>query len=445
MKKLLIIAALCMATGTMLHAQSVYQVTFAFPNAGDSNIYNAIFVKHDNGKGIMRIKFRSPASDSSLVELEATEDFKEDNSNCDKDRLFYKLQNVRYIDGADRNTRFPQYFCFKKDTATELFEPFGVSSAGDECTNAVVQFRSVSFIEPQDLTAGFVLGYFKVHEKFYRNLFVTNNSRALTVSEQNVNLILLVVANVYDTAIGPACRNDMNNAINFFKKISGFIGIKFRYDTIAGNNYYIKNVKEAIANLNPKPNDIVVFYYTGHGFRIEKDNRQAPYIDLRHKVDRSFKLADNSLSMEDIFAMVTKEGARLNLVLADCCNSLLESKNAKADAPAKTKGFEMNWSTENSRELFLNSKPASILATAALPGQLATCNNTFGGFFSYFFRASVENHFSFFKNKVTWEQVFEETKRQTKYKADHTYCKLPDNPKNICNQSPYIDIRPGRF
>jgi hypothetical protein len=284
-----------------------------------------------------------------------------------------------------------------------------------------------------------------VYERFYRNLFVTNNSRALTVSEQNVNLILLVVANVYDTAIGQACRNDMNNAIRFFRKVSQFIGIKFRYDTIAGNRYSIKNVQEAISMLNPNPNDIVVFYYTGHGYRIEKDNRPAPYIDLRPRIDRSIKLADNTLSMEDIYDMVKKEGARLNLVLADCCNSLITLKNPLAEAPAKTKGFEMDWSTENARDLFLNGSPTSILATAAMPGQLATCNNTFGGFFSYFFRTSVENHFSYFKNKVTWEQVLEETKRQTKYKADHTYCKLPDYPKNICNQVPYVDIRPGRF
>jgi hypothetical protein len=377
--------------------------------------------------------------------MDATEAFNEENTNCDKkDRIYYKLQNAKYIGGIDRNTTLPQYFCFKKNPVSGLFEPFGVSSSPDACTTAVVEFRSVNFIEQKDLTAGFVLQYFKVYEKFYRNLFVTNNSRALTLNEQNISLVLLVVANVSDTAIGQACRNDMNNAITFFKKIAGFLGIKFRYDTIAGNNYYIKNVKEAIGMLNPNPGDIVVFYYTGHGFRIDKDTRQAPYIDLRHKIDKTYKLADNSLSMEDIFTLVKNEGARLNLVLADCCNSLITISNAKADAPAKTKGFEMNWSTENCRDLFLNSS-TSILATAALPGQLATCNNNFGGFFSYFFRASVENQFSFFKTKVTWEQVFEETKRQTKFKADHTYCKLPGNPKNICNQYPYVDIRPGRF
>jgi hypothetical protein len=438
---------LFLAFGISLHAQSVYQVAFTFPNANDSILYKAIFVNYDNGKGIMRIKFVSqPGNDSMLVEMDATEEFKEENANCDKnDRIYYKLQNAKYIDGNNRNTQLPQYFYFKKDPVSGLFEPFGVSSSMDECITPVVEFRSVNFIEQKDLTAGFVLEYFKVHEKFYRNLFVTNNSRALTVSEQNINLILLVVANVNDTAIGQACRNDMNNAIKFFKKISQFIGIKFRYDTIAGNNYFIKNVKEAIANLNPNPNDIVVFYYTGHGFRIEKDTRQAPYIDLRHKVDKTFKLTDNSLSMEDIFALVKKEGARLNLVLADCCNSLITKKNAKAAAPAKTKGFEMNWSTENSRDLFLNGSPTSILATAALPGQLATCNDNFGGFFSYFFRSAIENQFSYFKNNVTWEQVFEETKRQTKYKADRTACPLPENPRNRCSQYPYVDIRPGRF
>ncbi|MBK7558569.1 MAG: hypothetical protein IPI54_09915 [Chitinophagaceae bacterium] len=105
----------------------------------------------------------------------------------------------------------------------------------------------------------------------------------------------------------------------------------------------------------------------------------------------------------------------------------------------------MSWSTQNCRDLFLNATPTSILAAAAEPGQLATSNKKFGGFFSYFFRSSVESHFSFFKNKVRWEDVFEETKKKTKYKADHTYCSKPYVPANICNQYPYVDIRYGRF
>ncbi|MBK8494789.1 MAG: caspase family protein [Chitinophagaceae bacterium] len=445
MIKRLFISCLIVLPVFSLHAQSLYQVSFTYPAANDSNAFTAFLVNYDDGKGLVRLKYRaSPANENTLVEMEFIEEYADITSSCYQDDLvFYKLQKPKYIDGNETGSRLPDYFLFKKDPLSGLFEPYGVSSTNETCKTAAIVFNSVRYPEQKDLTAEYVLEYFKKSDRFYTNLFETR-TRALTVSEKNIKLHLLVVANITDTVIGPAGRSDMNNAITFFRKISGFLGIQFVLsDTITGNNYSKEYVEKSLRALKPEPNDIVVFYYTGHGFRKPRDNRKPPYIDLR--VDYKKSYMENSLSMDDIFTIIKSKAARLNLVLSDCCNALVTSTNPLADPPAAKKGFGMSWSTQNCRDLFLNATPTSILATAAEPGQLATSNKKFGGFFSYFFRSSVESHFSFFKNKVRWEDVFEETKKQTKYKADHTYCSKPYVPANICNQYPYVDIRYGRF
>ncbi|HQW93157.1 MAG TPA: caspase family protein [Ferruginibacter sp.] len=446
MKKRFFIHGLILLFSFSLRSQTLYQVSFVYPAANDSNAYNAFLVNYDDGKGLVRLKYTaSPGDQNMLVEMELTEEYADITSGCyNADLVFYKAGKPKYIDGTETdNSRLPQYFVFKKDPLTGLFEPYGVSSTNETCKTAPIVFNSVRYPEQKDLTNEYVLEYFKKSDRFYTNLFETR-TRALTVSEKNIKLHLLVVANITDTVIGPAGRSDMNNAITFFRKISGFLGIQFVLgDTITGNKYNKETVEKALRDLRPDPNDIVVFYYTGHGFRKPKDNRRPPYIDLR--VDYKKSYMENSLSMDDIFTAIKSKGARLNLVLSDCCNALVTSTNPLADPPAAKKGFGMSWSTQNCRDLFLNATPTSILATAAEPGQLATSNKKFGGFFSYFFRSSVESHFSFFKNKVRWEDVFEETKKQTKYKADHTYCSKPYVPANICNQYPYVDIRYGRF
>jgi hypothetical protein len=62
----------------------------------------------------------------------------------------------------------------------------------------------------------------------------------------------------------------------------------------------------------------------------------------------------------------------------------------------------------------------SILATAAKPGQKAAGKNDFGGFFSYYFKTTMETFASTLKNNVNWDQVFQEASKQTIFKANHT-------------------------
>ena len=242
----------------------------------------------------------------------------------------------------------------------------------------------------------------------------------------------------------------MNEAISLFRKIKEFLGISaFIYDTVTGTDFRKETVLKKINSfLTPGPNDIVVFYYAGHGFRMPKDNRPGPYIDLRDVVLDKFKrYQDNSLSTEDIKDMIQKKGARLNLIISESCNDTITKTNPMVKEPpmaGKKGGLGMNWSTQNVRDLFLSSMPTTILAAAASPYQLAISNSDFGGYYSTFLRNNLEINFGFSKSKVKWENVFEQTKQQTETKAGRTWC---NDEKTIkCNrQRPIANIIYGRF
>ncbi len=447
-KTVILLLVLCMHA-LYLQAQTVYELSFSLSNTTDTIACKAFFIDNNDGSGKLRLRFIAPAGkDSILAELDVTEENPEAVEACFKnDRIFYKLARVNYIDSKDPGIPLPGFLCFKKDAATGLFEPMGLTNSTKDCNADVIRFSNISFIKQQDLTKEFVLTYFKPYDIFYRNLFVTNNSKALTTAQQSVKLYLLFVANTTDAKIGTADRKNMNDAIAFFGKIKDFLGIaQFLYDTVAGANYNKQTVEKKIQTfLTPGPNDIVVFYYSGHGYRKPKDGRPGPYIDLRIDYTKSYLV--NSLSMEDIKEMIIKKGARLNLILSDCCNDYVTSTNPMVQDQAisgKKGGFDLNWSTQNCRDLFLNTTPTTILATAAEPYQLAISNPVFGGFFSTFFRNAVETHLSYAKNNVTWTQLFEQAKVQTERKTSRTWC---NDAKTIkCGkQRPYVDIRYGRF
>ena len=452
MKKIALSIFTFFVVSATLHAQTIYEFAFQFTADTSSTDYTLLFVDNNDGTGKVRLKFTAPGTtDTVLADYDVKEESGENIAGCNfSDRIYYKLQNPRFIESKDPGASLPHYLWFIKETSSGLYIPAGMSSGLIDCKTEPVKFNKINNIDQNKLSKEFVLTYFKAYEPFYRSLFVTNNSKALTTTEQNTKLYLLFVCNVTDPEIGVADRKGMYETISFFRKIKEFLGISaFIYDTVTGKNFNKKMVLNKINNfLTPGANDIVVFYYAGHGFRMPTDGKPGPYIDLRDVVaDRFKRYQDNSLSTEDILVMIRNKGARLNLILGECCNDTITKYNPMVKEPAlagKKGGFGMNWSTQNCRDLFLNTMPATILAAAASPYQLAISNADFGGYFSTFFRNAMEINLGYAKTNVKWDNVFEQTKQQTETKAGRTWCN--DEKTVKCNrQRPYVNIMYGRF
>lgn len=450
MKRLLTLTFLLFVIAE-LRAQTVYKLSFDLPDTTHPVTCDAFFIDFNDGNGKIRLRFASPVNNENiLADIDIKEEAPDINSTIfNSNWVNYKLQPAKYIEGTDPGIKLPKYVCFKKEAASGLYQPFGVSDDPQDCKVPVARFTDIVYVEQKDLTKELVLTYFKPYDMFYRNLFVNNNSKALTTSERNVKLFLLFVANVTDAKIGTADRKNMNDVIAFFGKVKQFLGIsEFVYDTIAGaDNYSRKNVEYKVKTfLTPGPNDIVVFYYSGHGFRKERDGRPGPYLDMVVDYKRQ-KYLDEAISLEDILVTIRNKGARLNLILSDCCNAKVTDSNPMVDAVAlagKKGGFGINWSTQNCRDLFLNATPTTIMATAASPNQLAISNPVFGSYFTAFFINAMETHLGFYKTKVTWENVFDQTKIQTETKASRTWCN--EAKTEVCNrQRPYVNIMNGRF
>lgn len=433
----------------VLCAQTIYEFTFQAPATKPAEC-KLLFIDNNDGTGKARFKsFTDGIADTMLVNLDVKEEIFEDDPGC-ASFLFYKLYNPQYVESKNNGTALPEYICFKKDLLTNLFEPLGIINAPAGCKTEPVKFSKVSNISQQILTKEFVLSYFKVYEPFYQNQFVINNTKSLTTLEQSTKMFLLFVSNVTDPEIGIADRKSMNEAINLFRKIKDFLGISaFVFDTVTGRDFKKDIVLKKINNfLTPGPNDIVIFYYAGHGFRMPKDGRPGPYIDLRDVVlDRFKRYQDNSLSTEEILLLIRRKGARLNLIISESCNDTITKYNPMVKEPpiaGKKGGFSMTWSTKNCRDLFLSTKRTTILAAAASPYQLAISNAEFGGYFSTFFRNNLEANLGYAKTDVKWENVFDQTSKQAETKSGRTWC---NDEKTIkCNrQKPFATILYGRF
>lgn len=441
----------------VIQGQSIYNFQYNFQNQNDPAMYHTFMLRNIDGSGLVRIRYQNATDGSDiLLEADIDEQYPMDPSGIqDTSTLLIKAINPRFIVGDNKTKYTLPAFIFKYNSSNDFFEPSGAADAG-KVSNAANSF-SWQLIEGAAMSKEFISQYFSEDEDFYNNFF-RPVTRGLSPLEKNIRLHLLVVADTLDETIGSSCNKDMQRAVETFKTLTDYLGIKFLPQTICGKQYSKTNVQAAIAALKPSPADIVVFYYSGHGFRIPEKPREFPNLKLKNfknlrqnfrdstswiKKDRQDNIT-YSMNMEDIFNMIRKKGARFNLVLSDCCDDDIFSVNATGTKPGKTKGSGVEWSEDNIRTLFLNKTPMSILATAAKEGQRASSNNNFGGFFSYFFKMSMENYCSKLKTSPTWDQIFRDAAVQTINKANHTYCDKPYIPANICHQEPIYKIEFGR-
>jgi hypothetical protein len=425
-------------------AQSIFEFDYHFDVDNEREQYNAFMVRNDDGTGFMRVLYRdSAAHEWILVDMEIQEHYfgdedPNDKSKTDSSILVFEGFNPKVISGPANLVYDPDIFLFQYSEETGNYEPLGVLSEDENNNEYEGVINEVTLLNESDLTKERISKYFTEKDDIYVNLFEEAQVRNLTPQQTATRLFLIVVANTDDISIGSTCVVDRDATLKTFTTISEFLGIKFVPTVISGKDFKKVNVDNAIRNLQPAQNDIIVFYYSGHGFNDMKQSYRFPYIDLRDNVSQPFG-GPYTLNMEEIYKSIRAKGARLNLVLSDCCNSDPSLSNLSTGDVATTRHSSIGWNAANCRALFMAEQPLSILASAASKGELSAGNST-GGIFTFNFRESMEKFFGPFYTLVSWEQVLKLSQASTIRKAKNTLCIQEDNSRKVCVQNPVFKV-----
>lgn len=394
--------------------------------------YKAFVLRNNDGTGFIRLRYIDTVDNNPIVLLMDLEEnfYKDRKGKVDKNTLAITGKNPTNIYG-NRNIRYePPVFLFRLNKKTDEFNPAAVSTVNFKIS---AEFNQ-RLLQKPDLTSEFLLQYFLKDEDFYVNLF-ENNSRGNSNAGAGVQLFLIVVANTNDKSIGKTCVIDKENTLELFSDITDFLDIKFVPKEISGNNYSKTNVDRALAELKPTANDIVVFYYTGHGYGDKSDNYLFPHLDLRN--DYSKKPGDPyQLSMEEIYKTIKAKGARFNLVMSDCCNSEIGVPPNQSSKVNKTRGSSVDWNMTNCESLFLNPKPHSILLTAASKGQESAGDKNTGGIFTFHITEAIQKYMSPVYKSPWWDQVMQSAQAATIKRAKATICPQVDGTFKNCSQIP---------
>jgi len=263
-------------------AQSAYTFTYNFNEPENNITYHAFLIRNNDGSGLVRIRYSLPGNEEDILTEAFIDEFNPPDKNDDPDTslLIIKAVNLSYIQGNDKLKFAPPAFVFRYNSQNNLFEPAGVSNETNYAISSSVSFQW-TLHEGAALNKDIVSIFFSDDEDFYINLF-RPVTRSLSPAEKNIKMHLLIVADTVDATIGKAVSIDITRVTELFSSISNYLGIKLNTYILAGKSFGKSNTESALTKLRPAPNDIVIFYYSGHGFRIPEKPRAFPNMKLKN-------------------------------------------------------------------------------------------------------------------------------------------------------------------
>lgn len=228
---------------------------------------------------------------------------------------------------------------------------------------------------------------------------------------------LVMVANSMIPDIGSSCEIDKNTTTRELAVIASELNIPLSKTVISGQNFTKASVESALSRLNPGANDIVVFVYTGHGFRWSDQRSKYPMFDLRYSQYQEVSNA-SAMNLETVYNTIIGKGARLNLVLGDCCNSDI-GVTGRGGQPSLASRRQAQGKLAKLRELFLNSK-GNMIAAAARPNETSCGSTRDGGYFISSFFAAISRETSVLNNdSPAWGNIISHTISTANYKTQN--------------------------
>lgn len=171
-----------------------------------------------------------------------------------------------------------------------------------------------------------------------------------------------------DEEVGEMDKNGREVLYNHFINVVNAAltekGYKANIQDIHGTTHSPQKCKEIVSNLHCSPNDIVVFYYIGHGTHGTVGGDVWPMMAMAQKDP------DYLVPLKWVHNQLKAKGARLTATIGMCCNVYQNIRRTNTPSFSINYGNTFLTDTENKaiQQMFLENQGDFLLASAS-PGQ----------------------------------------------------------------------------
>lgn len=194
---------------------------------------------------------------------------------------------------------------------------------------------------------------------------------------------------------------EMRQMTEFCNAIAESLGYEHNLRCHSGSEFTSTIMENEISSLDVKDNDVVLFYYAGHGCNWDDDDW--PHMAL---LDKQYWQSTAYTKLK-----ATCKKAKLLLCIASCCNMDTEGRNREKQNYAQL-------DKAKTKQLFIGFEgQKSIIASSSVRGQYSyswSSGDKLGSIYTISLRKTITEALDGTSTaELTWNGIFEATKKQT--------------------------------
>lgn len=215
------------------------------------------------------------------------------------------------------------------------------------------------------------------------------------------DLHVVMAIDTNDFSIGTSVENDMYHYQEFVQKIADYTDMNVNEMIFSGDAFISDDVYNYVKDLKINPDDMVIFYYSGHGYRTEAKTTVWPVMH--------FGFQQLGLDVQDVADLVVAKAPRMALIMSDTCNGVEDERfapewerNLMASRVSDAK------IREGYRQLFLGDD-LLIMTTSSEPGQYSWGPES-GGIYTSAFLKSM--YYEVKRKDPDWTRLLERAQKK---------------------------------
>jgi Caspase domain len=216
-------------------------------------------------------------------------------------------------------------------------------------------------------------------------------------SAQRIRAVL--VGDTLDGSIGLGVKANLDHIREFLQVVQTRGEINVSIEQVRDDGFSCKTILATVSKLKVSPDDVVLFYYAGHGFRTGATPTKFPDFDC------SRSASDPPAGMSSVVSRFLKsQKPRLLIAIADACNKEAAPTFISRAVPLELTGWDLKFALQR---LFLQYKGA-LLMSGSIPGEYSyysVVEESLGGYFSNQFMKALYQKINQDGGHVSWEEV----------------------------------------
>lgn len=256
-----------------------------------------------------------------------------------------------------------------------------------------------------------------MNNKLFRHLALLFLLLSVMTNADAQVLHTIIFADTEDQNIGSSTKEDYYQFGIEANTIAAATNMKMKTYYYKDDRCSHDNLVSLIDNLRTQPNDVILFYYSGHGGRSAQDQSEFPQMCLGSHYQSDF------YPMEKLLMKLQRQPARLKIVIGDCCNSVGDFIRPKDYNDSKGPTVLSKSPVNFYQGLFDHNKGFVIVASSRKGEKSLCCTYNDGRPAGGVFTVSLLNALKYFSKEglnTTWNEVLKAAQATTYEMAKHT-------------------------